>query len=332
MPQEKKPVVLYDGDCVYCRTKVSAWKKKALSRVSFQSCKDVVDKYPSVTPGDCLSSVQLIMPDGETFRGAEAVFRIRTYGGKRFGLWAYRTIPGFAYVSERIYRFVASHRNKLVLPKISKHFKQLLAVCLVVAVVLINLIIFTNAKILAYRGLIEPSLEMVSPAPVGLVFGGGMEDDGTRQTAMQEDRVRRGAELYERGVVNFLMMTGDDGTMRFNEVDAMKALAVELGVPEQDVLIDPNSFRTYESCYRAIQIYGIEEAIVVSQQFHLPRILYMCRTMGMDARGIDANLRDYDQVYVTTIREALARVKGWWQVTISKPEPHVLGIPMPIGG
>ncbi len=331
MPQGKKPVVLYDGDCVYCRAKVNAWKKKAMSLLSFQPCKDVVDQYPSVTPGDCLKSVQLIMLDGETFRGAEAVFRIRAYGGKRFGLWAYRAIPGFAYVSEFIYGFVASHRNKLVFPKVSKHFKQLAAVFLVVAVVLINLIIITNAKILAYRGFIEPSVENARPAPVALVFGGGMEDDGKRQTAMQEDRVRRGVELYERGLVDFLMMTGDGGTMRFNEVDAMKALAVELGVPEQDVLIDPNSFRTYESCYRAIQIYDIQAAIVVSQQFHLPRILYICRTMGIDARGVAANLRDYDQVYVTTIRETLARVKGWWQVAISKPEPHVLGIPMPIG-
>ena len=105
----------------------------------------------------------------------------------------------------------------------------------------------------------------------------------------------------------------------------MKKLAIESGVPEGDIVLDYAGFRTYDSCYRARDVFGLWEVIVVSQDFHLPRILYICNRLGVQSLGYSANRRVYQDILVWQAREVLARFKAWYQVEITKPLPKYLG-------
>jgi len=130
---------------------------------------------------------------------------------------------------------------------------------------------------------------------------------------MQEDRVKRGIELYEAGKVQKLLMTGDDGANNSNEVDAMHDYAVKAGVPDEVVDTDPHGYNTYKSCDRALHEYGVTSTVVISQNFHLPRIIYFCEGQGIEVTPVSANLRDYGwwgKLWPAGVREALARVKA----------------------
>lgn len=133
-----------------------------------------------------------------------------------------------------------------------------------------------------YRGL--PSVPV---RPVGIVFGALVYRDGT-MSDMLVSRVRAGAALYKAGKVQTLLLTGNDSGPAYDEVAPMKALALGLGVPEKAILIDGQSYRTYDSCYRARTVFHISRAVLVTQDFHLPRALYLARHMGIDAVGYPA--------------------------------------------
>lgn len=169
-------------------------------------------------------------------------------------------------------------------------------------------------------GNIISSVSEVQSKPVALIFGGGMKDDGITMSEMQEDRVKRGVELYQAGKVERLLMTGDDGRNNGNEVGAMHDYAVKAGVPDEAVDIDPHGYNTYKSCDRAIHEYGVTSTIAVSQSFHLHRIVYFCSQQGIIVTPVSADLRDYGfwgKFWPAGIREALARVKA---VVSSKSE------------
>ncbi len=179
-----------------------------------------------------------------------------------------------------------------------------------------------NRTILSYgRYIVESS--QLSTSSVALVFGGGMKDRAT-MSELQEDRVIRGIELYKAGKVEKLIMTGDDGARIVDEVHPMRDYAIARGVAAEDILLDGHGYRTYESCYRASMVYGFREAVAVSQRFHLPRILYMCNTLGVKTVGISADLREYTAVWKMQLREIGARVKGWWQIEVTQPLPRSL--------
>lgn len=165
--------------------------------------------------------------------------------------------------------------------------------------------------------------ERIATSTVAIIFGGGMKPTG-EESDMQWDRVQVGVSLYKIGKVEKLFMTGDDGRMHSNEVAAMRQQAMDAGVPSTSIQVDPHGYRTYESCYREAHVYGIKEAVVVSQMFHLPRIIYLCSRQGMQVKGISATVRDYGVGAVfMEIRELGARVKAWWQTEVTKPLPLV---------
>lgn len=163
-------------------------------------------------------------------------------------------------------------------------------------------------------------LEEISPAPVAIVFGAGLRRDGGL-TAVLRDRVTSGAALYLAGKVQILLMSGESP-----EPTAMKDYAIELGVAAEDILLDNGGLRTYDSCYRAVQIYGYEHAILVTQDFHLPRALYTCNALGMPAEGLAADnyyYRRRTQIF-WNIREIFATVVALWDVHISAPTPTMI--------
>jgi SanA protein len=163
---------------------------------------------------------------------------------------------------------------------------------------------------------------------VAIVFGAGLHRDGTPTTVLR-DRVATAAELYKSGAIDKILMSGDNSYLNYNEPGAMKTYALELGIPAEDIVLDYAGRRTYDTCYRAKEIFQLDSAILVTQNFHLPRALYICNILDINAVGISADLRDYRDSGYWNIREIGASIVAFIQVHITRPEP-VLGDSEPI--
>ncbi len=172
--------------------------------------------------------------------------------------------------------------------------------------------------------------DQVPAAPVAIVFGAGLTRDGT-PTAVLRDRVETAAQLYFDGKVEKLLMSGDNRFVEYNEPEAMRQYALDLGVPDEAIVLDYAGRRTYDTCYRAQAIFGVDSAILVTQDFHLPRALYLCNALGVEAVGVKANNNYYRKIsrLIWNTRELLATFGAVVDVQIAKPLP-VLGKPEPI--
>lgn len=165
---------------------------------------------------------------------------------------------------------------------------------------------------------------------VAIVFGAGLRRDGT-PTAVLRDRVETGVRLYLDGKAKKLLMSGDNPTLEYNEPDAMRRYAVSLGVPEDAIVLDYAGRRTYDTCYRAKAIFGVESALLVTQKFHLPRALFLCNALGVRAVGVEANNLNYRKtsLLLWNIREQFATLTAFMDVFVDRPLP-VLGRAEPI--
>ena len=163
-----------------------------------------------------------------------------------------------------------------------------------------------------------------------LVLGCLVKNDGV-PSDMLHDRLRQSVELYQLGAAPKLLMTGDHGTAGYDEVDAMKTYAVNAGIASEDVFMDHAGFSTYESMYRAKEIFGAKKIIIVTQEYHLYRAVYIARSLGMDAYGVTSDYNWYLDQFRRDVREVLARVKDFG-TSIFKPEPTYLGEMIPIWG
>lgn len=163
-----------------------------------------------------------------------------------------------------------------------------------------------------------------------IVFGAGLRWDGSPSPVLR-DRINAAAELYFAGTVDRLLMSGDNRYIDYNEPGAMRAYALNLGVPDEAIVLDYAGRRTYDTCYRAATIFGVRRAVLVTQQFHLPRALYTCNKLGVQSFGVPANRRSYltRSLLIWNVRESLATAVALWEVHISHPLP-VLGEPQPI--
>ncbi|MEO8613239.1 MAG: ElyC/SanA/YdcF family protein, partial [Chloroflexota bacterium] len=132
------------------------------------------------------------------------------------------------------------------------------------------------------------TVESVPDRPVAIVFGAQVLPSG-RLSAMLADRVKVGAELYQTGKVKALLLTGDNSVANYNEPEAMRQYALGLGIPDSAIVLDYAGFRTYDSCYRARAIFKVDQAILVTQDFHLDRALLTCNQLGVDAVGVAAD-------------------------------------------
>ncbi|HLO17337.1 MAG TPA: ElyC/SanA/YdcF family protein [Anaerolineales bacterium] len=169
--------------------------------------------------------------------------------------------------------------------------------------------------------------QQVSPKSVAIVFGAEVYRNG-KLSPMLAARVQQAAEAYRTGRVHKLLMTGDNSRTDYDEVTAMKRYAVELGVPAEVIHLDYAGFSTYESCYRAYEIFGIRDAVVITQGFHLPRAVYTCAHLGIEVVGLETNDRgSYSKRTMGRhmAREVLATAKALWDVHLRKPLPTFLG-------
>ena len=158
-----------------------------------------------------------------------------------------------------------------------------------------------------------------------LVNNGGVPSD------MLHDRLRQAVELYHLGAAPKLLMSGDHGRENYDEVDAMKTYAVGEGIASEDVFMDHAGFSTYESMYRAKEVFGAKKVIIVTQEYHLYRAVYIARSLGLDAYGVTSDYNRYLGQFRRDVREVLARVKDFG-TSIFKPEPTYLGETIPIWG
>ena len=171
------------------------------------------------------------------------------------------------------------------------------------------------------------SQDNVPARQVAIVFGAEVKKDGTPSIILR-DRVETAAALYEGGKVEKLLMSGDNRFVDYNEPEAMRRYALALGIPDADIVLDYAGRRTYDTCYRAKEIFGVNSAVLVTQGFHLPRALFLCNAFGIDAIGVEAQNYYYLKrlrLY-WNLRELLATVQSVGDVYLLKPLP-VLGKP-----
>lgn len=179
----------------------------------------------------------------------------------------------------------------------------------------------------------RPRLHTVEGAPrvpVAIVFGAGLRRDGT-PTPVLRDRVATAADLFFAGKVDRLLMSGDNRFEDYNEPGAMRDYALSLGVPAEAIVLDYAGRRTYDTCYRARDIFAVPAAILVTQGFHIPRALYTCHALGLPAVGVPVDRRSYRRgpALFWNFREVFATVVAFWELHVTHPVP-VLGPPEPI--
>lgn len=162
-----------------------------------------------------------------------------------------------------------------------------------------------------------------------IILGAGIWGD--KPSPMLEDRLLEGISLYENNVSSKIIMSGDHGKEDYDEVNIMKNFAIEKGVPSENIFMDHAGFSSYESIYRAKEIFKAKKVVIVTQKYHLYRALYIANKLGLDAYGVGADPRQYVRAMYRELREILARNKDFVKC-IFKPKPTYLGDTIPVSG
>jgi SanA protein len=178
---------------------------------------------------------------------------------------------------------------------------------------------------------IYTEVSQVPARPVGIVLGARVWKSGEPSHSL-EDRLQVALELYEAGKVEKLLVTGDNGQQGYNEVRVMFRWLEARGVPRDRIYVDHAGFRTLDSMERAARIFGVREAVICTQEFHLARSLFLAREAGIDAVGLVADKRIYEVRYKNAAREFVARTKAFLDIYVLGTEPHHMGEPIPITG
>lgn len=178
--------------------------------------------------------------------------------------------------------------------------------------------------------IVAPETAYYTAADCILVLGAGVREDGSPSN-MLEDRLLTGIDIYENGLCKTLLMSGDHGHSDYDEVNCMKSYAAAAGVPTEDIFMDHAGFSTYESMYRARDVFGAKKVVIVTQEYHLYRALYVAKSLGLDAVGVSADLRTYYGQSLRETRELAARIKDVCY-TIFEPLPTYLGDPISLDG
>ena len=169
------------------------------------------------------------------------------------------------------------------------------------------------------------TLKTAPVMPTAVVFGAGLHRDG-QPTTVLADRVTTAAALYHQGKVKRILMSGTVRGSDYDEPSAMRSLALKIGVPVEDILIDTGGNRTLHTCLRARQIFGVEQALLVSQRFHLPRALVICDASGLSAVGVAADLHPYRFQFLWELREIPATLRAIWDAYFRRRSRNGLNI------
>ena len=203
----------------------------------------------------------------------------------------------------------------------------------IIAIIIITIIVLginlyvrisTNKQIIK-----ENDYTALSDVDCIIILGAGIWED--EPSPMLEDRLLEGIKLYQDSVSDKIIMSGDHGRREYDEVNIMKNYAIEKGIPSENIFMDHAGFSTYESIYRAKDIFEAKKVVIVTQEYHLYRALYIANQLGLEAYGIGADPRQYVGATYRELREILARDKDFIKC-IFKPEPTYLGDTIPVSG
>lgn len=197
---------------------------------------------------------------------------------------------------------------------------------LFVSIPAINLYIKSSVK----HRILSPSKASGLNADCILILGAGVWGNGN-PSHMLEDRLLQGIDLYQTNASKRLLMSGDHGRKDYDEVNVMKQYAIDQGIPSEHIFMDHAGFSTYESMYRAKSIFEAKKIIIVTQEYHLYRAIYIAKSLGLDAYGVASDPRQYVGQNYREAREILARYKDFFNVII-KPKPTYLGETIPVSG
>lgn len=201
---------------------------------------------------------------------------------------------------------------------------------IVIIIVVIGILINLYVKLSTKNQIIgENECEKLSDIDCIIILGAGIWGD--KPSPMLEDRLLEGIKLYQNNVSNKIIMSGDHGRKEYNEVKIMKDYAIEKGIPSENIFMDHAGFSSYESIYRAKEIFGANKIVIVTQKYHLYRALYIANQLGIEAYGVGADPRQYVGATYRELREILARNKDFVKC-IFKPEPTYLGDTIPVSG
>ena len=154
---------------------------------------------------------------------------------------------------------------------------------------------------------------------------------GDKPSPMLEDRLLTGIKLYNQNVSPKIIMSGDHGRKEYDEVNIMKKFAIDKGVPSEAIFLDHAGFSTYESIYRAKEIFQAKKIVIVTQKYHLYRALHIANSLGIEAYGVGSDPRQYSGAVGRETREILARNKDFIKCMF-KPKPTYLGETIPVSG
>jgi vancomycin permeability regulator SanA len=174
------------------------------------------------------------------------------------------------------------------------------------------------------RGLIYNDINNAPGKRVAIVFGASVNPKRDLPSDILADRIKTAVDLYKAGKVEKILMSGDNRVTHYNEPIVMKSYAEWFNVPSDDIVLDYAGRRTYDTCYRAKEIFQLDEAVLVTQRYHLYRALYTCDSLGLKVIGVSAERQPYRGQFYYNLREIPATVLAVWQVNITKPKP-VLG-------
>lgn len=203
----------------------------------------------------------------------------------------------------------------------------------IIAIIIITIIVLeinlyvrisTNKQIIK-----ENDYTALSDVDCIIILGAGILED--KPSPILEDRLLEGIKLYQNSVSDKIIMSGDHGRREYDEVNIMKNYAIEKGIPSENIFMDHAGFSTYESIYRAKYIFEAKKVVIVTQEYHLYRALYIANQLGLEAYGVGADPRQYVGATYRELREILARDKDFIKC-IFKPEPTYLGDTIPVSG
>lgn len=201
-------------------------------------------------------------------------------------------------------------------------------ILLIVFVALLGINFFVIAKT-KNKILTEEQAKELEDVDCILILGAGIW--GENPSPMLEDRLLQGIALYQNGVSNKIIMSGDHGKENYDEVNVMKRFAIEKDVKSEDIFMDHAGFSTYESMYRAKDIFKAKKILIVTQKYHIYRAIYVAEQLGLEAYGVNSDPRTYAGQAMRDLREILARDKDWLKCII-KPKPTYLGDTIPVSG
>ncbi len=219
-----------------------------------------------------------------------------------------------------------------VVNEVINKFKKTISLLLLLLLIFAQIPILINAYIYEFSSKYFLTVEEASKENFDcvLVLGAGVWGDSP--SPMLEERLNRGIEVYKTGCTDRILMSGDHGRTDYDEVNVMKEFAVGKNAVSEEVFMDHAGFSTYESMYRAKEIFQVKKVVIVTQKYHLYRAVHNARKLGLDAYGVAADGQYHYSLPVRTFnnaRESIARCKDFiW--CIFKPEPTYLGEVIPI--